>query len=310
MDAFLMQKQYFQSGATLPLEQRLAHLNTLYHGIKHFEPQILEALRCDLGKSPEESYMTEVGLCLTEIRHTMRHLRDWARPRYVPTPLMHFPASSKIVREPLGVCLVIAPWNYPFLLAIGPIISALAGGNCIALKPSEYAPATAAVLERLLSACFDKRLCRTVTGGAEAAAAETAQPYNLIFFTGSAAVGRKVMAAAAENLTPVVLELGGKSPCIVDETADLPTGCRPHHLGRAVSTAGKPVWHRTMYWCARSRKDALIREMQKAISTAFMAKTPARIAPTPALSASGTSTASLLCSRRILWWVAAWTGKH
>ncbi len=264
MDAFLMQKQYFQSGATLPLEQRLAHLNTLYHGIKRFEPQILEALRCDLGKSPEESYMTEVGLCLTEIRHTMRHLRDWARPRYVPTPLMHFPASSKIVREPLGVCLVIAPWNYPFLLAIGPIISALAGGNCIALKPSEYAPATAAVLERLLSACFDKRLCRTVTGGAEAAAAETARPYNLIFFTGSAAVGRKVMAAAAENLTPVVLELGGKSPCIVDETADLPTAAARIIWGKCLNS-GQTCVAPDYVLVARSRKDALIREMQKAI---------------------------------------------
>ena len=264
MDAFLMQKQYFQSGATLPLEQRLAHLNTLYHGIKRFEPQILEALRCDLGKSPEESYMTEVGLCLTEIRHTMRHLRDWARPRYVPTPLMHFPASSKIVREPLGVCLVIAPWNYPFLLAIGPIISALAGGNCIALKPSEYAPATAAVLERLLSACFDKRLCRTVTGGAEVAATETARPYNLIFFTGSAAVGRKVMAAAAENLTPVVLELGGKSPCIVDETADLPTAAARIIWGKCLNS-GQTCVAPDYVLVARSRKDALIREMQKAI---------------------------------------------
>ena len=263
MDAFLMQKQYFQSGATLPLEQRLAHLNTLYHGIKRFEPQILEALRCDLGKSPEESYMTEVGLCLTEIRHTMRHLRDWARPRYVPTPLMHFPASSKIVREPLGVCLVIAPWNYPFLLAIGPIISALAGGNCIALKPSEYAPATAAVLERLLSACFDKRLCRT-GNGAEAAAAETARPYNLIFFTGSAAVGRKVMAAAAENLTPVVLELGGKSPCIVDETADLPTAAARIIWGKCLNS-GQTCVAPDYVLVARSRKDALIREMQKAI---------------------------------------------
>ncbi|MEI3580112.1 MAG: aldehyde dehydrogenase family protein [Acutalibacteraceae bacterium] len=157
-----------------------------------------------------------------EIRHTARHLREWSRPQRVPTPLMHFPGSSRIVREPRGVCLIIAPWNYPFLLAVGPMISAIAAGNCVTLKPSEYAPATAAVLEKMLDVRFEGRFCRTVTGGAEVSAAETARPYDMIFFTGSTAVGRKVMAAAAQNLTPVVLELGGKSPCIVDETADLP----------------------------------------------------------------------------------------
>lgn len=232
MDAFLTQKEYFRSGATLPLEFRLAQLRSLYRGIKRFEPQILKALRSDLGKSAEESYMSEIGMCLTEIRHTARHLREWSRPQRVPTPLMHFPGSSRIVREPRGVCLIIAPWNYPFLLAVGPMISAIAAGNCVTLKPSEYAPATAAVLEKMLDVCFEGRFCRTVTGGAEVSAAETARPYDMIFFTGSTAVGRKVMAAAAQNLTPVVLELGGKSPCIVDETADLPVGCGTDHLGQ------------------------------------------------------------------------------
>ena len=175
MDAFLTQKEYFQSGATLPLEFRLAQLRSLYRGIKRFEPQILEALRSDLGKSAEESYMSEIGMCLTEIRHTARHLREWSRPQRVPTPLMHFPGSSRIIREPRGVCLIIAPWNYPFLLAVGPMISAIAAGNCVTLKPSEYAPATAAVLEKMLDVCFEERFCRTVTGGAEVSAAETAR---------------------------------------------------------------------------------------------------------------------------------------
>ena len=122
-------------------------------------------------------------MCLTEIRHTARHLREWSRPQRVPTPLMHFPGSSRIVREPRGVCLIIAPWNYPFLLAVGPMISAIAAGNCVTLKPSEYAPATAAVLEKMLDVCFEGRFCRTVTGGAEVSAAETARPYDMIFFT-------------------------------------------------------------------------------------------------------------------------------
>lgn len=264
MDAFLTQNEYFQSGATLPLEFRLAQLRSLYRGIKRFEPQILEALRSDLGKSAEESYMSEIGMCLTEIRHTARHLREWSRPRRVPTPLMHFPGSSRIVREPRGVCLIIAPWNYPFLLAVGPMISAIAAGNCVTLKPSEYAPATAAVLEKMLDVCFEERFCRTVTGGAEVSAAETARPYDMIFFTGSTAVGRKVMAAAAQNLTPVVLELGGKSPCIVDETADLPVAAARIIWGKCLNS-GQTCVAPDYVLVARSRKDALIREMQKAI---------------------------------------------
>ena len=264
MDAFLTQKEYFQSGATLPLEFRLAQLRSLYRGIKRFEPQILEALRSDLGKSAEESYMSEIGMCLTEIRHTARHLQEWSRPQRVPTPLMHFPGSSRIVREPRGVCLIIAPWNYPFLLAVGPMISAIAAGNCVTLKPSEYAPATAAVLEKMLDVCFEGRFCRTVTGGAEVSAAETARPYDMIFFTGSTAVGRKVMAAAAQNLTPVVLELGGKSPCIVDETADLPVAAARIIWGKCLNS-GQTCVAPDYVLVARSRKDALIREMQKAI---------------------------------------------
>lgn len=264
MDAFLTQKEYFQSGATLPLEFRLAQLRSLYRGIKRFEPQILEALRSDLGKSAEESYMSEIGMWLTEIRHTARHLREWSRPQRVPTPLMHFPGSSRIIREPRGVCLIIAPWNYPFLLAVGPMISAIAAGNCVTLKPSEYAPATAAVLEKMLDVCFEERFCRTVTGGAEVSAAETARPYDMIFFTGSTAVGRKVMAAAAQNLTPVVLELGGKSPCIVDETADLPVAAARIIWGKCLNS-GQTCVAPDYVLVARSRKDALIREMQKAI---------------------------------------------
>ena len=264
MDAFLTQKEYFQSGATLPPKFRLAQLRSLYRGIKRFEPQILEALRSDLGKSAEESYMSEIGMCLTEIRQTARHLREWSRPQRVPTPLIHFPGSSRIVREPRGVCLIIAPWNYPFLLAVGPMIPAIAAGNCVTLKPSEYAPATSAVLEKILDVCFEGRFCRTVTGGAEVSAAETARPYDMIFFTGSTAVGRKVMAAAAQNLTPVVLELGGKSPCIVDETADLPVAAARIIWGKCLNS-GQTCVAPDYVLVARSRKDALIREMQKAI---------------------------------------------
>ena len=264
MDAFTKQKEYFASGATMPLEQRLAQLKTLYRAIKTNEDAILEALHQDLGKSPEEGYMAEVGLCLEEIRHAARHLRQWSRPRKVPTPLVQKPGSSWIIREPRGVCLIIAPWNYPFLLAVSPLISAIAGGNCVALKPSEYAPATSAVLEKMLGVCFEERFCRVVTGGADTASAETARPYDLIFFTGSTAVGRKVMAAAAEHLSPVVLELGGKSPCIVDETADLTVTANRIIWGKLLCS-GQTCVAPDYVLVARGRKDALIREMQKAI---------------------------------------------
>ena len=264
MDAFLTQKEYFQSGATLPLEFRLAQLRSLYRGIKRFEPQILEALRSDLGKSAAESYMSEIGMCLTEIRHTARHLREWSRPRRVPTPLMHFPGSSRSVREPRGGCLIIAPWNYPFLLSVEPLMGAIAAGNCAVLKPSAYAPATSRLLREMAGELFDPEYVAVVEGGREENQVLLEQQFDNIFFTGSTAVGRKVMAAAAQNLTPVVLELGGKSPCIVDETADLPVAAARIIWGKCLNS-GQTCVAPDYVLVARSRKDALIREMQKAI---------------------------------------------
>ena len=220
------QRRFFASGATLPLEVRLRWLKALGREIRARQEEIAAALRADLGKSQAESYMTETGQCLAELREAVRQLPRWAAATRVPTPFAALPGKSRILREPLGVCLVIAPWNYPFLLAITPVISAIAAGNCVTLKPSEYAPATAKLIRKLCAACLPEEVCRVVTGDAAVAAALTRERFDLIFFTGGAAIGRKVMAAAAEHLTPVVLELGGKSPCIVDETADLHTAGR------------------------------------------------------------------------------------
>ncbi len=263
MSTLVLQKQYHATGATLPLAFRLRQLRVLHRAIREREEEIAAALHADLGKSREEAYLTEIGLALTELRHTIRHLADWARPRRVPTPLVHQPGRSTLLREPYGVCLIIAPWNYPFLLSITPLISAMAGGNCAALKPSELAPRTAAVLERLIRDCFDPRYLRTVLGGAETAAAETRAGYDFIFFTGSERVGRLVLSAAAEHLTPVVLELGGKSPCIVDGSAPLRTAARRIAWGKLLN-AGQTCVAPDYLLVHRSVKGPLTEQLRRA----------------------------------------------
>lgn len=220
------QKKFLRSGAARAVSFRRRQLQTLYRAIKEQEPAITAALSADLGKSAGESYATEIGMVLSEIRHTLRHLEQWCRPQRAASSVAQLPARSYLLQEPLGVCLIIAPWNYPFQLAMLPLVSAIAAGNCVTLKPSELAPHTAAVLEQLLKSCFPPYYCHVVQGGAEAAQQELAKPYDLIFFTGSERVGRLVMEAAAKHLTPVILELGGKSPCIVDATADLRLAAR------------------------------------------------------------------------------------
>ena len=257
------QRRFFVSGATLPLEVRLRWLKALGREIRARQEEIAAALRADLGKSQAESYMTETGQCLAELREAVRQLPRWAAATRVPTPFAALPGKSRILREPLGVCLVIAPWNYPLLLAITPVISAIAAGNCVTLKPSEYAPATAKLIRKLCAACLPEEVCRVVTGDAAVAAALTRERFDLIFFTGGAAIGRKVMAAAAEHLTPVVLELGGKSPCIVDETADLHTAGRRIAWGKLLC-AGQTCVAPDFLLVHRSVADRLVREIEDA----------------------------------------------
>jgi aldehyde dehydrogenase (NAD+) len=215
------QKAFFMTGQTKDVEFRRAQLNTLQSVIGVNQDKILDALKQDLSKSAYEGYLTEVGIARDEIRFAKKHLANWAKPRRVRTHLFQFPAKSYIYPEPYGVALIISPWNYPFQLVIAPLVGSIAAGNCSVLKPSEYAPCTARILSEIIGNNFDRRYIAVVEGEAPVGKALLDEPFDCIFFTGSTAVGRIVMEAAARHLTPVTLELGGKSPCIVDRDVDL-----------------------------------------------------------------------------------------
>lgn len=234
-DILLKQRAFFKAGHSLNVNSRRAALQILANTIKELEPEILDALRSDLGKSATESYMCEVGLALSEIRDMRRNMRRWARTRCAVTPLAQFPSRSRIMPEPYGNVLIMAPWNYPFLLCISPLISALAAGNTAIIKPSAYAPATSAVIKKVIEETFTEDYVAVIEGGREVNTDLLDQKFDYIFFTGSKTVGRVVMSKAAEHLTPVTLELGGKSPVIVDSKCDIRVAARRTMFGKCLN---------------------------------------------------------------------------
>lgn len=262
------QRDYFRSGATLDVRQRLAALRRLEQAVLTHEDAICAALRADLNKSPFESYMCEVGLVLSELSYIRRHLKKWARDKAVPTPLSQFPAKSFRHPEPYGVTLVMAPWNYPFMLALEPAVGAIAAGNCVIIKPSNYSPATSAVIAELIAAAFDPRHVAVVEGGRAENQSLLDQPFDYIFFTGGTAVARQVMAKAAARLTPVSLELGGKSPCIVDATADIPLTARRLAFGKFLN-AGQTCVAPDYLLVHESVRDALAAALEQSVLDFF-----------------------------------------
>ena len=229
------QRAYFNTGATLSLSARRNALRQLREAIKAHEGDICAALRADLNKSSTESYMCEIGLTLSELSFVEKRLGRWMGDRPHLTPLAQFPARSFTVQEPYGVVLIMSPWNYPFLLTISPLIGAIAAGNCCVVKPSAYSPATSAVIRELLEGCFPRELAAVVEGGRAENQTLLDQKFDYIFFTGGVEVGKAVMAKAAGNLTPVTLELGGKSPCIVDATARLDLAAKRLVFGKLLN---------------------------------------------------------------------------
>ena len=229
------QRAYFLKGETLDVAFRKDALRRLRETILSHEAQINAALQQDLGKSPSESYMCEVGMTLSELSYTLAHVGRWARRHSVLTPLAQFHARSFTVHNPYGVVLVMSPWNYPFMLTMEPLIGALAAGNCVLLKPSAYAPATSAVIREIVSACFPQEYVAVVEGGRKENQALLEQRFDYIFFTGGVTVGKEVMRKAAEHLTPVSLELGGKSPCVVDATAKLDLAAKRLAFGKLLN---------------------------------------------------------------------------
>lgn len=216
-----LQRHYYERGVTRPLDFRKEQLQRLYDAIVAHEQEIIDALQTDLGKPAFESYTTEIGYVLSSITTVMKSLDDWAATESVKTPLHLQPAKSYIVHDPYGVVLIIAPFNYPFQLVMEPLIGSIAGGNCTIVKPSEHASATAKVVEEMLEQLFPLQYVRVVQGAKEETDALLRAPFNKVFFTGSERVGKIVMKRCAEQLIPVTLELGGKSPAVVDPTANL-----------------------------------------------------------------------------------------
>lgn len=258
------QRHFFLTGATREIRFRREALRTLRRGLKAFEPRLKAALLADLGKCAAESYMSEIGMTLSGLRDALAHLRRWSCPRRVSVPLAQFPSTARIIPEPYGVALVMSPWNYPVLLSLDPLVAALAAGNCCVLKPSEHAPRVAEVLEEMLSSAFPRDVVAVVQGDVETCRALLSQPFDYIFFTGSPAVGREVMQAAARHLTPVTLELGGKSPCIVDETANMRLAARRIAFGKVLN-AGQTCVAPDYVLVHRSRREEFAAAFRTAV---------------------------------------------
>ena len=229
------QKQYFNTGATLSVDFRKEQLHKLAQALEQFEKPLADALWTDLHKSFQEAYLTEIGLVKAEIREHLKGLGRWLRCKRVHTPLTLFPSSSFVVKEPLGCALIVSPWNYPVQLLLNPLVGAISAGCTAVLKPSPYVPNVSTVLEQMIKSVFNEKYVAVVQGNREVNKILFSSRFDMIFFTGSPALGRKVMVAAAENLTPVVLELGGKSPCIIDSTANIKLAARRVAWGKTLN---------------------------------------------------------------------------
>ena len=262
------QKNYYKSGATLPVSFRKEQLKKLYGAIREREAELNEALRTDLGKSNFEAYLCESGFILTEIRHMIKHINKYAKPRRVRTPLAQFHSKSYTLPTPMGNVLIMSPWNYPLLLTLGPLSNAIAAGNTAIIKPSAYSPATSAAIEKLVKDCFPPEYVAVVTGGRQENSALLDQKFDLIFFTGSQNVGKEVLRRAAEHLTPAVLELGGKSPCIVDSSADVKLSAKRIVFGKYLN-CGQTCVAPDFILCDASIKDELIKNIKLQIETQF-----------------------------------------
>ena len=269
MDDFIIKildnhKKFLASGKLLDVKERKRAIKNLKKNIDLMKNEIFQALKLDLNKSEEESYMTEVGIVYCEISHILKKLNKYTKTKKVHTPLSNFPAKSYIKPCPYGSVLVISPWNYPFMLSIDPIIDAIAAGNSVVLKPSEYSPNTSAVLQKLISNTFESGFVDVINGDKEVCTQLLNHNFDYIFYTGSTRVGKIVMQKAAEHFTPVTLEMGGKSPCIVDKTANLKLTAKRIVFGKLLN-AGQTCVAPDYLYCDETIKDKLIYEIEREI---------------------------------------------
>ena len=266
----LLEKQrvYYKSGVTLPVKFRIGQLKNLYATIQKYEREVSDALTADLGKSPYEGFMCESGLVLSEISYLIRHTKKFAKRKRVPTPLAQFPSRSFRQPVPYGNTLIMSPWNYPFLLAMEPLADAIAAGNTAIIKPSAYSQATGKIIEKIIAECFPPEYVAVVTGGRAENAALLKQKFGFVFFTGSQAVGKEVLRHTAEYLTPVVLELGGKSPCIVDASANIKLAAKRIVFGKYLN-CGQTCVAPDYILCEKTVKDEFVREVVNQIKKQY-----------------------------------------
>jgi aldehyde dehydrogenase (NAD+) len=262
------QREFFMQGKTKSLSFRIERLNQLRNLIKSNEKVLMDALKQDLNKSEFDSFISEIGIVLEEIRFTINNLKNWAKPRRVKTSLTGLGSKNYIYPEPYGVALIIAPWNYPFQLAIAPLIGAMAAGNCAVIKPSELTPRTSITLKNIINENFPNDYISVVEGGVETSTALLKEKFDYIFFTGSVPVGRIIMEAASKHLTPVTLELGGKSPCIVHEDANLKLAAKRIAWGKYIN-AGQTCVAPDYLYVHKRVKDEFLRLFKESISELY-----------------------------------------
>jgi len=259
------QRSFFATGITRETAFRKEALKKFLMAINTFEKPLSDALWTDLHKSPEEAYLTEISIVQQEVRHHLEYLKRLAKPNRVPTPIQLFPSSGRLLYEPLGVALIIAPWNYPFQLLMNPLVGAISAGCCAMLKPSPYTPSVASVMEEMVARTFEPGHISVVQGGRSVNGELLQQRFDMIFFTGSPSLGKVVMRAAAEHLTPVVLELGGKSPCIVDAGANLTVAAKRIAWGKTIN-AGQTCIAPDYLLVHQSVKEELLKRIGEAIT--------------------------------------------
>lgn len=266
------QRAFFLNGNTMNFNSRKEQLQKLKSMLKENEPAIYKALKTDLNKSKHETLTTELGFLITELDHTLKHLRDWMEPIKVSAPITHKGTKNFIMKEPYGVCLIMAPWNYPLQLALAPVIGALAAGNCAVIKPSEDAPATSALLREMIGEYFDPSYLTVIEGAKEIAQELLQQRFDYIFFTGSTQTGKIIMREASNHLTPVTLELGGKSPVIVDKDANINLAAKRIVWGK-FTNAGQTCVAPDYLYVHEKVKFKLLKAMKKYMKS-FYGKSP------------------------------------
>ena len=262
------QHKFFQTGQTLPVAYRIEQLQKLKDSIIRHEPDLNLALKADLGKSETESYMCEIGLTLSELSWMLKHIKKLTKETVVPTPLAQFAAKSFRSPSPYGNVLIMSPWNYPLMLTLEPLVDALAAGNTAIVKPSAYSANTSDLISRMLGECFDEKYVAVVTGGREENTCLLNENFDYIFFTGSQSVGKEVMRCASAHLTPITLELGGKSPCIVHKSADIKLAAKRIVFGKFLN-CGQTCVAPDYIYCDSMVKDELVNELKKQIQKQY-----------------------------------------